>query len=143
MATIVELPRLSDTMEEGVVAEWRIAVGDKVKRGQVIADIETDKATMELDSYFDGVLLHIAVKEGQVPINGVIAVIGEEGEDWKAAIAAAGDGGDESEASEEAPAKEEEKEDQEPMRSSLLDEEEFSEGSEVNDSAYLKMAFGS
>jgi len=110
MAEVIRMPRMSDTMEEGNIIGWLKAEGETVEAGETLAEVETDKATMELDSYFDGVLLHIAVKEGQVPINGVIAVIGEEGEDWKAAIAAAGDGGDESEASEEAPAKEEEKE---------------------------------
>ena len=88
------MPRMSDTMEEGNIVDWLVAEGDSVEPGQTLAEVETDKATMELDSYFEGVLLHIAVKEGAVPINGVIAVIGEEGEDWKAAIAAAGDGGD-------------------------------------------------
>ncbi len=86
------MPRMSDTMEEGNIVDWLVAEGDSVEPGQTLAEVETDKATMELDSYFEGVLLHIAVKEGAVPIDGVIAVIGEEGEDWKAAIAAAGDG---------------------------------------------------
>ncbi len=112
MAEVIRMPRMSDTMEEGNIIGWLKAEGETVEAGETLAEVETDKATMELDSYFDGVLLHIAVKEGQVPINGVIAVIGEEGEDWKAAIAAAGDGGSgssgESETSEEAPAKEEE-----------------------------------
>lgn len=83
------MPRMSDTMEEGNIVGWLKEVGDTVEAGETIAEVETDKATMELDSYFDGVLLHIAVKEGSVPINGLIAVIGEEGEDWEAAIAAA------------------------------------------------------
>lgn len=81
------MPRMSDTMEEGNIVAWLKAEGDTVEAGEVLAEVETDKATMELDSYFDGVLLHIAIKEGTVPINGVIAVIGEAGEDWKAAIA--------------------------------------------------------
>jgi len=83
------MPRMSDTMEEGVIVEWLKNVGDTVEPGDTLAEVETDKATMELDSYSEGVLLHIAVKEGAVPINGVIAVIGEKGEDWKAAIDAA------------------------------------------------------
>ncbi|WP_044085621.1 pyruvate dehydrogenase complex dihydrolipoamide acetyltransferase [Lewinella cohaerens] len=108
MAEVIRMPRMSDTMEEGNIIGWLKAEGETVEAGETLAEVETDKATMELDSYFDGVLLHIAVKEGQVPINGVIAVIGEEGEDWKAAIAAAGDvdGGDDS--SSDAPAAEEE-----------------------------------
>ena len=94
MADVIRMPRMSDTMEEGNIIAWLKEEGDTVESGETLAEVETDKATMELDSYFDGVLLHIAVKEGAVPINGVIAVIGEEGEDWKAAIAAAEGGSD-------------------------------------------------
>ena len=93
MAEIIRMPRMSDTMEEGNIVDWLVAEGDEVEPGQTLAEVETDKATMELDSYFEGVLLHIAVKEGAVPIDGVIAVIGEEGEDWKAALEAAQSGG--------------------------------------------------
>ena len=89
MADVIKMPRMSDTMEEGVIVSWLVKEGESVSSGDTLAEVETDKATMELDSYFDGVLLHIAVKEGAVPIDGVIAVIGEEGEDWKAAIEAA------------------------------------------------------
>ncbi len=89
MAEVIKMPRMSDTMEEGVIVAWLVKEGETVSSGDTLAEVETDKATMELDSYFDGVLLHIAVKEGAVPIDGVIAVIGEEGEDWKAAVAAA------------------------------------------------------
>lgn len=106
MAEIIRMPRMSDTMEEGNIVEWLVAEGDEVEPGQTLAEVETDKATMELDSYFEGVLLHIAVKEGAVPIDGIIAVIGDEGEDWKAAIASAGSGGGSS-TNESAPAKEE------------------------------------
>ncbi len=88
MAEIIRMPRMSDTMEEGNIVAWLINEGDAVESGDTIAEVETDKATMELDSYFDGFLLHIAVKEGAVPIDGIIAVIGEKGEDWAAAIAA-------------------------------------------------------
>ena len=94
MAEVIRMPRMSDTMEEGNIIGWLKEEGETVEAGETLAEVETDKATMELDSYFDGVLLHIAVKEGQVPINGVIAVIGEEGEDWKAAIEAAGTASD-------------------------------------------------
>jgi len=93
MAEIIRMPRMSDTMEEGNIVDWLVAEGDEVEPGQTLAEVETDKATMELDSYFEGVLLHIAVKEGAVPIDGIIAVIGEKGEDWKAALADAGDAG--------------------------------------------------
>jgi len=91
MAEVIRMPRMSDTMEEGVIVGWMKQEGDEVESGETLAEVETDKATMELDSYSDGILLHIAVKEGPVPINGIIAVIGEKGEDWQAAIAAAGD----------------------------------------------------
>jgi len=81
MATVVELPRLSDTMEEGVIARWRIKVGDKVKRGQVIAEIETDKATMEFESFDSGTVLKLIAAEGEaLPIGAPIAVFGAEGE---------------------------------------------------------------
>ncbi len=83
------MPRMSDTMEEGNIVTWLKEVGDSVEPGDTLAEVETDKATMELDSYSEGVLLHIAVKEGAVPIDGVIAIIGEKGEDWKAALAEA------------------------------------------------------
>lgn len=86
MAEVIRMPRMSDTMEEGNIVSWLKEEGEEVEAGETLAEVETDKATMELDSYFDGVLLHIAVKEGPVPINGVIAVIGDEGEDWKAAV---------------------------------------------------------
>ena len=75
---------MSDTMEEGVIASWLKKVGDKVESGDIIAEVETDKATMELESYEDGTLLYIGVDEGgSVPIDGVIAVIGEEGADYE------------------------------------------------------------
>ncbi len=89
MAEIIKMPRMSDTMTEGNIVSWLKKEGDKVESGDTLAEVETDKATMELDSFTDGVLLHIAVKEGPVPIDGVIAVIGKAGEDWKAALAAA------------------------------------------------------
>ena len=82
MAEIIRMPKMSDTMEEGVIAEWLKKVGDEVKSGDLLAEVETDKATMELESYDDGILLHIGVKNGDsVPVNGVIAIIGDKGED--------------------------------------------------------------
>ncbi len=109
------MPRMSDTMEEGNIIEWLKSEGDDVEPGETLAEVETDKATMELDSFVEGKLLHIAVKEGPVPINGVIAVIGQEGEDWKKAIEEAeqsnGEGGngaaEETSAAQETPAAEE------------------------------------
>ena len=82
MAEIIRMPKMSDTMEEGVIAGWLKKVGDEVKSGDILAEVETDKATMELESYDDGVLLHIGVKSGDsVPVNEVIAIIGDKGED--------------------------------------------------------------
>ncbi len=101
MADVIRMPRMSDTMEEGNIVGWLKNVGDTVEPGDVLAEVETDKATMELESYQDGVLLYIGVKEGPVPVDGVLAVIGEEGEDYKAALAAA-----EAEATPAAPAEE-------------------------------------
>ncbi|MGB3587315.1 MAG: pyruvate dehydrogenase complex dihydrolipoamide acetyltransferase [Tunicatimonas sp.] len=83
-ATVVTMPKMSDTMEEGVIANWLKKVGDSVESGDIIAEVETDKATMELESYEDGTLLYIGVDEGgSVPVDGVIAVIGEEGADYE------------------------------------------------------------
>jgi pyruvate dehydrogenase E2 component (dihydrolipoamide acetyltransferase) len=91
MAEIVRMPKLSDTMTEGVIAKWHKKVGDKVKSGDLLADIETDKATMEFESFQDGVLLHIGVQEKQaVPVDGIIAVLGKEGEDVSKILAEAG-----------------------------------------------------
>jgi pyruvate dehydrogenase E2 component (dihydrolipoamide acetyltransferase) len=91
MAEIVYMPKLSDTMTEGVVAEWHKKVGDTVKSGELLAEIETDKATMEFESFYDGVLLHIGVEKGQtVPVNVLLAIIGNAGEDVQALIAQAG-----------------------------------------------------
>lgn len=83
MADVIRMPRMSDTMEEGVIVAWLKNVGDAVEPGDVLAEVETDKATMELESFQEGVLLHIGVKEGSVPVDAIIAVIGEEGEDFQ------------------------------------------------------------
>jgi pyruvate dehydrogenase E2 component (dihydrolipoamide acetyltransferase) len=88
MAEIVHMPKLSDTMTEGVVAAWHKKVGDKVSSGDLLADIETDKATMEFESFYDGVLLHIGVETGKsAPVNSILAIIGEAGTDVKALLA--------------------------------------------------------
>ena len=82
MAEVILMPRLSDTMTEGVIAEWHKNVGDSVKKGEVLADVETDKATMELESYKDGTLLHIGtIKGGKLQVNDLLAIIGNKGED--------------------------------------------------------------
>ena len=91
MAEIVYMPKLSDTMVEGVVAGWNKKVGDAVKEGEILAEIETDKATMEFESFYDGVLLHIGVETGNAaPVNSVLAIIGQPGEDVSALLANAG-----------------------------------------------------
>ena len=82
MAEVINMPRLSDTMEEGTLAKWFKKVGDSVKEGEILAEIETDKATMEFESFHDGVLLHIGIDEGSTaPVDSVIAIIGSKGED--------------------------------------------------------------
>ncbi|PKH50759.1 pyruvate dehydrogenase [Tenacibaculum sp. Bg11-29] len=87
MAIIINMPRLSDTMEEGVVASWLKKVGDKIEEGDILAEIETDKATMEFESFNEGVLLHIGVQEGEAsPVDTLLAIIGEEGEDISALL---------------------------------------------------------
>ena len=87
MAEIINMPRLSDTMEEGTLAKWFKKVGDSVKEGEILAEIETDKATMEFESFHDGVLLHIGIDEGSTaPVDSIIAVIGSKGEDISSII---------------------------------------------------------
>jgi pyruvate dehydrogenase E2 component (dihydrolipoamide acetyltransferase) len=88
MAEVVNMPRLSDTMEEGTVAKWFKEVGDFVKEGDILAEIETDKATMEFESFQEGELLHIGIKEGgTAPVDSLLAIIGEKGEDLSALLA--------------------------------------------------------
>ena len=87
MATIITMPRLSDTMTEGVVAKWLKNVGDKIEEGDILAEIETDKATMEFESFNEGTLLHIGLQEGETaPVDALIAIIGDEGEDVSALL---------------------------------------------------------
>jgi pyruvate dehydrogenase E2 component (dihydrolipoamide acetyltransferase) len=89
MAEVVRMPKLSDTMKEGVVAEWHKKVGDSVETGELLAEIETDKATMEFESFQEGVLLYIGVEKGKAaPVDGILAILGEKGEDVKDLIAA-------------------------------------------------------
>ncbi|MDV7188588.1 2-oxo acid dehydrogenase subunit E2 [Lutibacter sp. TH_r2] len=88
MAEIITMPRLSDTMTEGVVAEWLKKVGDKIEEGDILAQIETDKATMEFESFNEGYLLHIGLQEGETaPVDSLLAIIGEKGEDISALLA--------------------------------------------------------
>jgi pyruvate dehydrogenase E2 component (dihydrolipoamide acetyltransferase) len=87
MAEIITMPRLSDTMTEGVVAQWLKKVGDKISEGDILAEIETDKATMEFESFNEGTLLYIGLKEGEsAPVDSLLAIIGEEGEDIDAIL---------------------------------------------------------
>ncbi|MDU0372448.1 pyruvate dehydrogenase complex dihydrolipoamide acetyltransferase [Hymenobacter endophyticus] len=87
MAELIKMPKMSDTMTEGVIAAWLKKVGDKVKSGDILAEVETDKATMELENYEDGTLLHIGPKEGDaVPVDGLLAIVGKEGEDISALL---------------------------------------------------------
>ena len=84
------MPRLSDTMEEGNIVAWLKKVGDTVKSGDVLAEVETDKATMELESFFNGKLLYVGVESGPVAVDGIIAIIGKEGDDVQSILANAG-----------------------------------------------------
>lgn len=94
MEEVVLMPRLSDTMTEGVIAGWHKQVGDAVKKGEVLADIETDKATMELESYKDGILLYQGAAAGSViKVNDLLCIIGKEGLDVAAIVAAVKNGG--------------------------------------------------
>lgn len=88
MAEVIQMPRMSDTMEEGVIVDWHKKVGDSIVPGDLLAEVETDKATMELESYQEGTILYIGVEKGAaVPVEGVMAIIGEKGEDYKALLA--------------------------------------------------------
>ncbi|WP_027138438.1 pyruvate dehydrogenase complex dihydrolipoamide acetyltransferase [Gaetbulibacter saemankumensis] len=105
MAIVVNMPRLSDTMEEGTVATWLKKVGDKIEEGDILAEIETDKATMEFESFNEGTLLHIGVQEGETTkVDELLAIIGDEGEDISALLS----GGSSASVNEEVPAATEE-----------------------------------
>ena len=87
MAEAIRMPRMSDTMTEGVIVEWHKKVGDKIKPGDLLADVETDKATMELESYNEGTLLYIGVDKGKAaPVEGILAIVGKKGEDYKSLL---------------------------------------------------------
>lgn len=91
MAEIVRMPKMSDTMTEGVIAKWHKKVGDTVKSGELMAEIETDKATMDYESFNEGTVLYLGAKEGQaVAINDVLAIVGKKGEDYSALLSSAG-----------------------------------------------------
>ena len=87
MAEIIKMPKMSDTMTEGTIAAWLKKVGDQVKSGDILAEVETDKATMELENYEDGTLLYIGPKAGEaVAVDGVLAIVGKAGEDISALL---------------------------------------------------------
>jgi pyruvate dehydrogenase E2 component (dihydrolipoamide acetyltransferase) len=123
MAEKIEMPKLSDTMEEGVIARWNVKEGDKVESGDIIAEVETDKATMEVEVFDSGTILKLLVGEGEsVPLGGLMAVIGEEGEDISDILESAESEPEEAEKSEEKQSdqgseskKEQEKESYEPI----------------------------
>src|SRR5688572_16313269 len=88
-AEIVLMPKMSDTMTDGVIAAWHKKVGDTVKSGELMAEIETDKATMEYESYNTGTILYIGTEAGKsIPVNGVLAIVGEKGADWQTLLKA-------------------------------------------------------
>ncbi|PIQ48216.1 MAG: pyruvate dehydrogenase complex dihydrolipoamide acetyltransferase [Cytophagales bacterium CG12_big_fil_rev_8_21_14_0_65_40_12] len=104
MAEIVRMPKMSDTMEEGVIAVWHKKVGDKVESGELMAEIETDKATMDYESYNDGTVLYLGAEAGEaVAVNGILAIVGEKGEDYKALLNGSADAKEDK--TEETPAK--------------------------------------
>ena len=125
MAEIITMPRLSDTMTEGVVAKWLKQVGDQVEEGDILAEIETDKATMEFESFHEGTLLHIGIQEGETAdVDSLLAVIGEKGEDYQALLES--DNG-----SEQVPAKDEPKPEPVEEASAEPTEDASSEGADL------------
>jgi len=91
MAEIVRLPKMSDTMTEGVIVKWNYKVGDSVKSGDILAEVETDKATMDMEVYAKGTVLHLAVAEGEAtPVDSIIAVVGAQGEDFQSLLSGGG-----------------------------------------------------
>src|SRR6478735_6810666 len=93
MAEIIRMPKMSDTMTEGVISSWLKKEGDTVKSGDILAEVQTDKATMELENYEDGTLLYIGPKEGDaVPVDGILAIVGKKGEDISGLLKEGGNG---------------------------------------------------
>ena len=137
MAEVIKMPRLSDTMEEGTVAKWLKKKGDKIEEGDILAEIETDKATMEFESFYEGTLLHIGVEEGDgAPVDELLAIIGEEGEDISDLIS--GGGNDDAEDKKEEKKKdksddseEEESKDDSKDKSDSEEDSSDSEGSDI------------
>ncbi|MGB6152809.1 MAG: pyruvate dehydrogenase complex dihydrolipoamide acetyltransferase [Pricia sp.] len=135
MAEVINMPRLSDTMEEGTVAKWLKQVGDKVEEGDILAEIETDKATMEFESFYEGTLLHIGIDEGDgAPVDSLLAIIGEEGEDISALLNGSGSGSDSDNASSSNDASEDADTSDSKEEKSSEDKESKDSGSEDDDS---------
>jgi len=133
-AEVVRMPKMSDTMEEGVISAWHKKVGDTVESGELMAEIETDKATMEYESYNDGVVLYLGAKEGEsVAVNGVLAVVGEKGADFEALLKAEGQTGEKAE-----PAKEEATEAAPKQEAAETKKEEVSAPAETNNKGRIK-----
>ncbi|HUH28121.1 pyruvate dehydrogenase complex dihydrolipoamide acetyltransferase [Gelidibacter sp.] len=131
MAEVINMPRLSDTMEEGTVATWLKKVGDKIEEGDILAEIETDKATMEFESFHEGTLLYIGIQEGETTkVDELLAIIGEEGEDISDLI----DGGSSDKKEEKSEEKSSEKESKEEDDSeSESDKEDISEAEDTSE----------
>lgn len=131
MAEVVNMPRLSDTMEEGTVAKWHKKVGDKVSEGDLLAEIETDKATMDFEAFQEGTLLHIGIEEGNTaPVDSILAILGEEGEDISSLIDGGGESKKENKAEEEKENKEKEAEKAESNVNEKKEEKEEKSSSE-------------
>ncbi len=129
MAIKIEMPKLSDTMEEGVIAKWNVKEGDKIEAGDIIAEVETDKATMDVEAFDAGIMLKIIPGEGDaVPLGGLIAVIGEEGEDISALLS----DGDSSSEAKEAPAS------SEPEKETAIEAKETTTANSSSDSDRVK-----
>lgn len=125
MAEVIKMPRLSDTMEEGVVAKWLKQKGDKIEEGDILAEIETDKATMEFESFYEGTLLHIGIEEGETaPVDALLAIVGEEGEDISSFLDGSADAKDSSE-------KNTGKKEETPEAEETAEEDTSSEGGEI------------
>ena len=104
MAVAIKMPKMSDTMTEGVVRKWNFKLGDTVKSGDILAEVETDKATMDLENYEKGTILHFAINEGDAaPVDGIIAIVGRAGEDFSALLSGAAPAPQASESKAEAP----------------------------------------
>src|SRR5699024_7628230 len=131
MAEVIKMPRLSDTMEEGTVAKWLKKEGDKVEEGDILEEIETDKATMEFESFYDGVLLHVALEEGDTAhVDELLAVIGEEGEEREDLISGGASEADDSKEDSKKDSKEDDSKEEEKDTSEEEDsEDDADEGS--------------